>query len=235
MNKNMPQHVAIIIDGNRRWAKENNKTNLQGHKKGFENIRKLAEYIFAKGVKYLSVFAFSTENFNRSAEEVKYLMDTFVTEFKKEYKRLITKDIKIVFSGRRHNLREDVCQAMDEATALSKDNNGGIFNICLNYGGHAEIIDASKKMIVDVQEGKLQLDEINEQTMTNYLYQPLPQIDLLIRTGSEFRVSNFMLWQLNYAEFYFPPILWPEFSKYNFDQAIIEYQKRNRHFGGDRK
>ncbi|MGM9834206.1 MAG: polyprenyl diphosphate synthase [Bacilli bacterium] len=231
----IPNHVAIILDGNRRWAKQNGLSRLEGHKKGFENIRKMTTYIFNKGVKFLSVFAFSTENFNRSVEEVNYLMNMFVGEFKKEYKKLHKENIKVIFSGRRDNLKKNVIEAMDTIVELTRNNTGGVYNICLNYGGHAEIIDATKKIAEDVVNNKISINEIDEELYSKYIYQPLPPIDLLIRTSGEYRISNFMLWQLAYAEFYFTNIAWPAFNEDEFDKAIEEFNKRERRYGGDSK
>ena len=191
----IPNHVAIILDGNRRWAKEHKLPKLEGHRRGFENIRKLTNYIFSRGVKYLSVFAFSTENFKRTQDEVKYLMDMFVKEFKKEYISLHKDNIKVIFSGRKSGLRDDVLEAMEEISSLTKDNTGGVFNICLNYGGHAEIVDATKEIAKLVLDNKLSIEDITEEEFAKHLYQDLPPIDLMIRTSGEVRLSNFMLWQ----------------------------------------
>ena len=155
MNNYYPNHVAIILDGNRRWAKNRGLPQLKGHQKGFENIRDLSPKIIEKGVKYLSVFAFATENFKRTEEEVKYLMDLFVNWFKKESEEIHNENIRIVFSGRRENLREDVLEAMDYITEKTKDNTKGTFNICLNYGGQQEIVDATKKIISEAKAGNL--------------------------------------------------------------------------------
>ena len=160
MTKYYPEHVAIILDGNRRWAKERGLPSLKGHQKGFENIRDLAPYIINQGVKYLSVFAFSTENFNRSVEEVKYLMDIFVNWFNKECDKIHKENIRIVFSGRKDNLRPDVLNAMEKVTEMTKNNTKGVFNICLNYGGIQEIADATKKIAKEVKEGKLKEEDI---------------------------------------------------------------------------
>ena len=235
MNLEIPNHVAIILDGNRRWARRHGLANLIGHQKGAENIIKMTTYVFEKGVKYLSIFAFSTENFSRSSEEVDYLMDLFVNEFKSKYKKLHKENIKVVFSGRREPLKEEVLEAMASITDLTKDNTGGILNICLNYGGHAEIVDATKKIIKEIEEKHLAVEDINEDVFAKYLYQPLPPIDLLIRTSGEVRVSNFMLWEMAYAEFYFPEVEWPAFNKKEFDKAIDVYNHRERSFGGDKK
>lgn len=235
MDLNIPSHVAIILDGNRRWAKENNMSNFEGHRRGFENIRKMTTYIFDKGIKYLSVFAFSTENFKRSAEEVKYLMNLFVNEFTKEYQKLHKENIKVIFSGRKKGLKQDVVNAMEKVEELTKENTGGIFNVCLNYGGRAEIVDTTKKMMEDYRLGKMELEDVTEDLFENYLYHELPPIDLLIRTSGEQRVSNFMLWQLAYAEFYFPKVGWPGFDEKEFDKALEVFNGRNRKFGGDSK
>ena len=231
----IPNHVAIILDGNRRWARKHKLPKLEGHRRGFENIRKLTNYIFSRGVKYLSVFAFSTENFKRTQDEVKYLMDMFVREFKKEYVSLHKDNIKVIFSGRKSGLRSDVVDAMEEISSLTKDNTGGVFNICLNYGGHAEIVDATKDIVKLVLDNKLSIDDITEEEFAKHLYQDLPPIDLMIRTSGEVRLSNFMLWQLSYAEMYFPDCHWPAFSESEFDKAIRAYNGRERRFGGNSK
>lgn len=229
----IPNHVAIILDGNRRYAKQHNIPKLEGHRKGFKNIRKLSKYIFDKGIKYLSVYAFSTENFNRSYEEVKYLMDMFVREFKKEYEELNKNNVKVVFSGRRNGLREDVLEAMDEISCKTKNNTGGIFNVCINYGGHAEITDTMIKLSKMLLEHKIDIEDINEELIEKNLYQDLPPVDLMIRTGGDLRISNFLLWQISYAEMYFPKVCFPGFNEEEFDNAILAFNGRERRFGGD--
>ena len=223
----IPKHVAIIIDGNGRWAKEKGKSRLEGHDAGNENIKKISKYALEKGVKYLSIYAFSTENFKRNKEEVKHLMDLFILTFHKEKDFFIKNNIKVVFSGRDEPLPKRVIKARDKLTELTKDNTGGILNMCLNYGGRAEIVDATKKII----ESGLKPEEVNEEVFSKYLYQDLPDIDLMIRTSGELRLSNFLLWQNSYAEFYFPETYFPDFSTEDFDKAIIEYNKRDRRFG----
>ena len=235
MTKYYPEHVAIILDGNRRWAKERGLPSLKGHQKGFENIRDLAPYIINQGVKYLSVFAFSTENFSRSVEEVKYLMDIFVNWFNKECDKIHKENIKIVFSGRKENLRPDVLNAMEKVTEMTKNNTKGVFNICLNYGGIQEIADATKRIAKEVKEGKLNEEDIDEKLMYKYMYNELPPIDLLIRTSGEQRISNFMMYELSYAELYFTEVKFPSFDREEFEHAIDEFNKRNRRFGGDQK
>lgn len=235
MNNNaikIPNHVAIILDGNGRWATSRGMTRSEGHKHGFENLKKLNEYVFQRGVKVFSVYAFSTENFKRSEEEVNYLMNLFTTKFKTEAKFYQKRNIKVIFSGRKEPLKNEVWETMQKITEMTAQNTGGIFNICLNYGGHTELIDAAKKIALDVQENKLDLNTLNEETYQKYLYHDLPPIDFLIRTSGEMRVSNFMLWQLSYAEFYFPETHFPDFNEKEFEKALIEYTKRDRRFGG---
>lgn len=235
MEKIYPNHVAIILDGNRRWAKEKGLPQLKGHQKGFENIRQLAPYIINKGVKVLSVFAFSTENFKRAEEEVKYLMDLFVDMFRKECDKIHEENIKIIFSGRRENLRPDVLEAIDYITEKTKNNTKGIFNICLNYGGQQEIADGTKKIVQDVQNGIISINDIDEKLLYKYMYNELPPIDYLIRTSGEERISNFMLYELSYAEMYFPKVYFPDFNEDEFEKAIDLYNGRERRFGGNKK
>lgn len=225
----IPNHVAIILDGNGRWAKKRGLKRSLGHKAGFENLKELSNYIFEKGVKILSVFAFSTENFKREKEEVDYLMDLFANKFK-EY-RNDKNNVKIVFSGRREGLPDKVLKAIDEMEESTKNNTEHIFNICVNFGGRADIIDATKKIVKDVQLGKLDIDELDEKTYIKYLYNGIPDIDFFIRTSGEVRVSNFILYQSAYAEMYFPETLFPDFNKKEFDKALDVYNKRDRRFG----
>lgn len=227
-NLKLPNHVAIIVDGNGRWAKERGLSRSMGHNAGFENLKDLAEYIFSKGISVLSVYAFSTENFKRSSEEVDHLMNLAVKMFDRDKKYFMDNNIKVVFSGRDEPLPRQVIETRDRLVDMTKDNNGGIFNICLNYGGRAEIVDATKRMI---NEG-INSNDITEDSFKKYLYQDLPDVDLLIRTSGEIRLSNFLLWQLSYAEFYFTPIKFPAFTRSDFDDAIIEYTRRDRRFGG---
>lgn len=231
MKKEYPKHVAIILDGNRRWAKERGLTGLQGHKAGFDNIKRLSTYVLNQGTEVLSVFAFSTENFNRSKEEVNYLMDLFVNKFRSEKKYYQDKNIKVVFSGREALLRSDVLQVIRSLEEDTKNNTGGIFNVCLNYGGQYEVVDAVKKIVRE----NVDVEQLTPELFQHYLYQDLPPIDLLIRTSGEKRLSNFMLYQASYAELYFTDTYFPSFDEEAYEQAIDEYLKRNRRFGGDQK
>lgn len=227
----IPRHVGIIVDGNGRWAEKRGKKRSYGHKAGSENLEKLSRYILTKtGVEILSVYVFSTENFKRSVEEVDYLMGLFTKKFKNDSKKYKQENIRIIFSGRREPLKEEVLKTMDEIVEMTKDNTGGILNFCLNYGGHSEIIDATLKIHHDLENGVIQ--ELDETVFSKYLYHDLPPIDFLIRTSGEYRISNFMLWQASYAEFYFPETYFTDFNEEKFDQAILEYTKRDRRFGG---
>ncbi|MCM1371361.1 MAG: polyprenyl diphosphate synthase [Clostridium sp.] len=232
-NLKVPNHVAIILDGNGRWAKERGLSRSKGHLKGYENLKDLSFYILSKGVKILSVFAFSTENFKRSEEEVDFLMNLFIDKFKKDSKFFKEKNIKVIFSGRKSSpLPKKVIEAMNYLESETIKNTNGILNICINYGGHAEIIDTVKKVINDINNNKFNIDNLNEETFSKYLYNDLEPIDLLIRTSGEYRVSNFMLWQLAYSELYFTSTYFPDFKQQEFDKAILEYSKRDRRFGG---
>lgn len=220
----IPNHVAIILDGNGRWAKIRGKKRTEGHKEGYKNLKNISKYILNSGTKVLSVFAFSTENFKRPQEEVDFLMNLFMEGFNHDSKFFQKENIKVVFSGRKDNLRKDVLEAMDKMTEATKNNTLGTLNICLNYGGRAEIIDAINK----IKEENI---EVTEETFNKYLYNDLPDIDLMIRTSGEVRISNFMLWQLSYAELYFPKCYFPDFNEDEYDKAILEYTKRDRRFG----
>ncbi len=232
-DKIMPRHVGMILDGNRRWAKEKGLPSLKGHQKGFETIRDLVPYVIDQGVEVLSVYAFSEQNFNRSEEEVNYLMDIFVNMFKKECNKIHEENIKIVFSGRRNRLRKDVVAAMEEITEKTKNNTRGIFNVCLGYSGQQEVADTVKKFCEMYKNGEVELDDITPELVQENLYQDLPPVDFMIRTSGEFRLSNFMMYQCSYAEFYFPNIYFPDFNKDEFDKAIEVFNNRNRRFGGN--
>ena len=224
-NIKIPCHVGIIMDGNGRWAKERGLNRSKGHEAGYKTLKTTAKYILDSGVKVLSVFAFSTENFNRPKEAVDFLMNLFIKGFKKDTTFFNKENIKVVFSGRKEPLKKDVIEAMEYLSKSTKNNTKGILNICLNYGGRSEIVDAVNHIIKD------NLKEVDEEVINNYLYNKLPDIDLLIRTSGEVRISNFMLWQLSYAELYFPKCYFPDFNQEEFDKALLEYTKRDRRFG----
>ena len=227
----LPTHVGIIMDGNGRWAKKRGLKRSFGHKKGAENLEKLLKHIFKLGIPYVSVYAFSTENFKRDIDEVNYLMDLFVKYFTKKKKLFIKEGLKVIFSGSKVGLRDDVINGMKELEKSTKDLKNGTFNICLNYGGRLEIIDAIKKITKDVIDKKIDIESIDEEYVSKNMYQDLPNLDFVIRTSGEQRISNFMLWQSSYAEYYFPDTLFPDFTPDEFDKALLEYSKRNRRFG----
>lgn len=231
-NLKIPNHVAIILDGNGRWAKARGLSRSQGHSAGFENLKQLSEYIFSKGTKVLSVYAFSTENFKRSKTEVDFLMNLFASKFKEYSNQLQAKNIKLVFSGIKESpLPDSVIKTMTEAEELTKNNTGGIFNICVNYGGRSEIIEATKKITNKILNNELNIEDITEENFSHYLFQDLPDVDLMIRTSGEQRISNFLLWQNSYAEFYFPQCGFPDFNEKEYDKALLEFTKRDRRFG----
>ena len=227
MNNGIPNHVAIIMDGNGRWATRQGKKRTDGHYAGYKRLKKTAMYILNKGVKYLSVFAFSTENFGRSKEEVGYLMDLFVKAFKKEKSFFKDNNIRIVFSGRREPLSKEILKIMDDMEDDTKECSGGVFNMCINYGAQAEIVDTTKKIAELYKEGKINLDDIDTNTYYHYLYRDLPAVDFLIRTSGEVRISNFMLYSISYAELYFTSTCFPDFDEKEFDKALLDYQNRN--------
>ena len=227
MKNDIPNHVAIIMDGNGRWATRQGLKRTQGHYAGYKRLKQTAMYILNKGVKYLSVFAFSTENFKRSKEEVGYLMDLFVKAFKKEKTFFKDNNIKIVFSGRKDPLSKEILKIMADMEEETKDCTGGVFNMCINYGGQAEIVDASLKIAQLYKEGKINKEDITTETYYKYLYNDLPPVDLLIRTSGEIRISNYMLYSISYAELYFTETCFPDFDESEFDKALEDYQSRN--------
>lgn len=230
-NLKIPYHVGIILDGNGRWATERGLKRSEGHKAGFETLKILSKHVFTRGVKVLSVFAFSTENFNRTKDEVDYLMNLFLKGFKSSIKEFNKNNIKVVFSGRKEPLSDKVYESMKSLEKETLNNTGGILNICLNYGGQTEIVDTTKKLINDVLDGKLKTEDITPEIFMKNLYNDLPPMDFLIRTSGEIRVSNFMLFSLAYAEMYFPLTYFPDFKEDEFEKALEEYTKRDRRFG----
>ena len=227
MKNSIPNHVAIIMDGNGRWATRQGLKRTQGHLAGYKRLKKTALYILAKGVNYLSVFAFSTENFNRSKEEVSYLMNLFVKAFKKEKTFFKKNNVKVLFSGRKEPLSDEVWNVMKDMEEYTKDCTGGVFNICINYGGQSEIVDASLKIAKQYKDGNIELKDINTESFYKYLYNDLPPVDLLIRTSGEIRISNYMLYSISYAEIYFTDTCFPDFDEDEFDKALLDYQSRN--------
>ena len=221
----IPNHLAIIVDGNGRWAKKRGLPRSLGHKAGSERLEEITLYAAEKGIKYVSLYVLSCDNLKRSEEEVKFLFKLFVNMFKNKVDIYRKKNIKVLFSGIRENLPDDVLESMDEMAKITKDNTGCIVNFCLNYSSRREIIDAFKR----IKDENVSLENID---LHKYMYQDLPDIDFLIRTSGEERLSDFMLYQASYAEFYFPKTLFPDFDKKEFDLALEEFNKRDRRFGG---
>lgn len=229
-------HIGLIVDGNGRWAKERGQKRSYGHKKGAESLEKIILYINENKIaNYLSLYVFSTENFNRSEEEVNYLMELFMKWFKKAKDKYQNANIKVLFSSQKNYLKKEIVDAINELENATKENTGLVVNFCLSYGGRQEIVDATKKISEKVLNKEIKIEDINEELFKKYLYNDLPDVDFLIRTSGENRISNFMLWQLSYAEFYFPKVYFPDFTPESLEEAIKEYEKRDRRFGKIKK
>lgn len=228
-----PEHIAIIMDGNRRWARENNLEIKEGYKKGAENLEKIAKYCNNIGIKYLTVYAFSTENWKRSKEEVGALMILLQNYLNDFSKRVDTENIKIKVLGDISVLSKGMQNSINKAIERTKENTGLTLNIAFNYGGRAEITSAIKQIAEEIKNNNIKIEDINEELISNYLYtKGQPDPDLLIRTSGELRTSNFLPWQIAYTEFYFDNKYWPEFSEEDLLKAIKSYEVRNRKFGG---
>ena len=231
--ENMPKHIAIILDGNRRWARSKGLAPNLGHKEGAETLKKIVRYANKIGLKHLTVYAFSTENWKRTEDEVGALMLLFQNYLDDFSKRVDTENIKIKVLGDISALSEKLQKSINKCMERTKNNTGLTFNIAINYGGRDEILKAVRKIASEVKNGNLQVEQITEETISNNLYtagQPDP--DLLIRTSGEIRTSNFLPWQIVYSEFLFIEKNWPEFEEKDLDEAIEVYQRRNRKFGG---
>ncbi|WP_441990507.1 isoprenyl transferase [Paenibacillus sp. 2RAB27] len=229
----VPAHVAIIMDGNGRWAKQRGLPRVAGHHSGMKNVKKITMAANDIGVKVLTMYAFSTENWKRPKEEVEFLMKLPQEFFPLEIEELIQNNVRIRMTGWKDGLPDYTLKAIEGAIERTKDNTGLILNFALNYGGRKEIIAGVQDMMKDLQNGNLNPDELNEQLFSSYmLTSDLPDPDLLIRTSGELRLSNFLLWQLAYSELWFTDAYWPEFTEDLFMQAIAEYQRRGRRYGG---
>jgi len=231
--ENFPKHVAIIMDGNRRWAKKRMLPIKMGHREGAKTLEKISRYAKKIGIKYLTVYAFSTENWKRSEEEVDALMDLLRAYLDEYSKKADTENTKIKVWGDISVLREDLQKSILDCETRTKDNTGINFNICLNYGGRDELVHATRKIAEQVRNKTLNPEDITEDTISNALYSAgVPDPDLMIRTSGELRTSGFLLWQLSYTEFVFLDKYWPDFNEKDLDECIEIYQKRNRKFGG---
>ena len=230
---NIPQHVAIILDGNGRWAKAKGMPRNYGHAQGSKNVEKICEEAWRMGIKYLTVYAFSTENWNRPKEEVNALMKLLRNYMKTCLKTAAKNDMKVRVIGDITKLDEDIQKRILELEEATKNNGGLNFQIAINYGSRDEITRAVRTLAEDVKEGKLMPEEVNEACIERYLdTHDIPDPDLLIRTSGEQRLSNYLLWQLAYTEFYFTDVPWPDFSKQELEKAIEQYNSRDRRYGG---
>jgi len=227
-----PKHIAIIMDGNGRWAKTKGLPRTLGHKKGMDCVRSTVEACSEKNIEALTLFAFSTENWRRPEEEVGYLMGLFLAMMKSEVKRLYKNNVKLRIIGDRSRFSAKLQKAMSDAENLTKNNTGLSLNIAANYGGRMDITQATKVLCRKVTKGELNPEDVTEDMLQAQLaLSNLPEPDLLIRTGGEKRVSNFLLWQLAYAEYYFTDSYWPDFDKKALDEAIASFSSRQRRFG----
>jgi len=228
--KNIPAHVGIIMDGNRRWAKERNLPTIEGHAKGYDKMKLVGDWFFSQGVKILSVYAFSTENWNRSRVEVNYLMKLMKKALKDDFEEFNDREYRLLISGRIEELPGDLPEICTEAMNKTEKNTKGILNICINYGGRAELIDAFKKIINKHSTA----DQIHEGMIRKYLYQSdLSDPDIIVRTSGEERTSGFQLWQSAYSELLFLKKYWPDFERSDAEIIVNEYSNRKRRFGGD--
>ncbi len=229
----MPTHIAIIMDGNRRWAKQNGISVSMGHKEGAETLKKITRYANKIGIKYLTVYAFSTENWKRSEEEVSALMLLFKNYLDDLVSAVDLENIKVKIFGHIESLPKNLQDSIKKAMDKTEKNTGTELCIAFNYGGRDEITNATKNIARDVKENKINVEDINEKLVSSYLYtKDEPDPDLLIRTSGEIRLSNFLPWQLVYSEFVFVDKYWPDFSEKDLDEAIEIFEKRNRNFGG---
>lgn len=229
-NVTVPHHVGLIMDGNRRWAKGKGLPSLKGHMAGYNKMKDVPGWFFDRGVKVVSVYAFSTENWNRSRKEVNYLMRLLKKALKEELDEFHKRGYRLTLSGRIHELPGELPELCKAAEKKTRNNKKGTLNICMNYGGRAELVDAFKAML----KKKVKPKDVTEELIQSYLYhQELPDPDIIVRTSGENRLSGFQLWRASYSEFFPIKTSWPDFNKRDASRVIKEYQRRNRRFGGD--
>lgn len=238
MDLTIPKHIAIIMDGNGRWAKEKGKIRLEGHRAGATNIEKIIECCIKKGVKYLTVYAFSTENWKRPEAEVKGLMELFSKFLDAKKKSLKKQGVKLLVTGAKEGISEKLLKKIRETEKFLEDCENIVFNISFNYGGRREIVDAvsklvNEKLLETTLSDKEKTIKITEEEFSKYMYRPeIPDPELVIRTSGEFRISNFLLWEIAYSEFYVTETYWPDFDENELDKAILSFNKRDRRYGG---
>jgi len=231
-NKNVPKHVAIIMDGNGRWAKKRGLLRVLGHERGAKSVRETIEAAGKSGVTHLTLYAFSTENWNRPKNEVDKLMNLLVSSLKKEFKTLHENDIKLCAIGNLEELPPKAYKELSEVIEKTKDNKKLVLTLALSYGSRNEIVKTVKEIAEKVKNNIISIENIDDSIINEHLYtRNLPDVDLLIRTSGEQRISNFLLWQIAYAELYFTDVLWPDFKKEDLYRAILNYQNRERRFG----
>jgi len=230
---NIPQHVAIIMDGNGRWAQRRGLPRIQGHIEGSKATKRAVLAADDIGIRYVSVYAFSVENWKRPEEEVDGLMALIEHSLRREIQELHERQSCFMASGRLHELPDSLQTAIAEGRELTKDNAGLTLNVLVNYGGRAEIADAARTLAIQAKEGNLSPEAIDEEMISRSLYSPeIPDPDLVLRPGGEFRISNFLLWEIAYSEFHVMPVLWPDFQPEHLVEAIVQYNERERRFGG---
>ena len=232
VNANKPNHVAIIMDGNGRWAKLKGKDRLYGHKNGIKSVQKIVEYATKIKIKNLTLYAFSTENWNRPKKEIETLMSILINTLRKEINKMIENNVQFKCIGDISRLPQNVIKEVEETVKKTSENNGLVLTLALNYGFKKELICAIKNLAVKVKKNLISIDEIDEKIVNNHLHSgELPSVDLLIRTSGEQRISNFLLWQISYAELFFSDVFWPDFDEKHFEKAITNYTNRERRFG----
>jgi len=230
---NIPKHIAIIMDGNGRWAKERKKLRLFGHASGYRRIAPIVEKCLELGVECVSLYAFSSENWTRPQNEILGIMKLLKVAVNQQINNAQKKGIKFVVSGRLDEIREPYLSILKDTIEKTKNNTNITLNLCFNYGGRNEIVDAFKKCAEKISNGEMKIEDINEEIISQNLYHPeIPDPDLLIRTAGELRISNFLLWELAYSEIYVTDKYWPDFSNEELEKAILNYQNRERRFGG---
>ena len=228
----IPQHVAIIMDGNGRWAKSKGLDRIFGHREGVDSVDKVMEAASDLGVKYITLYAFSTENWNRPEQEVNALMEILSQALKKYIEKISKNNVRLMVVGDKSRLSQLTLSNLSEAEKMTEKNTGLTMILAISYSSRWEIVEAAKRIASEVKAGSLNVDQIDEKIFSDHLATAgIPDPDLLIRTSGELRISNFLMWQLSYSELYFTPVSWPEFKKEQFFEAIIDYQKRERRFG----
>ncbi len=229
---NIPAHIGVIMDGNGRWARKRGLPRSAGHKRGADILENLCDYCNGLGIKALTVYAFSTENWSRPQKEIDALMDLLYDYLLQVEEKFKNRNMRLMISGDKSRLSEKIQKAIVHAEEVTKSGDGMVLNIALNYGGRDEIVRATKKICKDFSENKITIDDITEEVFAKYTdTATLPEADLIIRPSGEKRLSNFMLWQAAYAEFWYSDICWPDFTENDMRQAILDYQNRNRRFG----